>query len=145
MMYDGFRFAIRAQSIKRKSNLNRSVVSLQIFKPKTLFDNGSINDFLAQMRQQPCDPIPPFSMPELKVALRKMKRKKCADESGIVAEMLQCAPDGLAYFILNRFNDILANGTLETSWSRTLFSMLPKAGGISVVGNWRPIAILKMT
>ena len=26
-----------------------------IFKLDTVFDNGSINDFLAQMRQQPCD------------------------------------------------------------------------------------------
>lgn len=40
---------------------------------------------------------------------------------------------------------MLRTGKLDPSWHKTLFSMLPKKGDLADAGNWRPIAILRVT
>ena len=74
-----------------------------------------------------------------------MKRRICADNTGIVAEMFKCATDEYLYTLLDCFNNMLTTGNLDPSWQESLFTMLPKSGDRSDVQNWRPIAILRMS
>eukprot|EP00973_Karenia_brevis_P075831 10535475-Karenia_brevis.AAC.1 len=69
-----------------------------------------------------------------------MKHNKAADNDNIVVEMIQFGSTLLHEIILIEFNTALHSGDFEQSWHTTLFTMLPKAGNLEEVGNWRPIA-----
>ena len=64
------------------------------------------------------------------------------DSNGIVVEMVKDASDRFKHKLLDVFNHILSNGTIQADWHTTLFSMLPKSGNLDDPANWRPIAIL---
>ena len=86
--------------------------------------------------------IPAFELHELEQALSKMKARKSPDKHGIVMEMIKYGSDNLKRQILSFFNEFLHHDFIEQSWLHTLFTMIPKTGDLSVVQNWRPIAIL---
>ena len=78
-------------------------------------------------------------------ALRKMPNRKCADQVGLVMEVFKHGSEGLLQALLGLFNSMLHSGEFDPAWKETLFIMLPKAGDLSMAGNWRPIAILQIT
>ena len=76
-------------------------------------------------------------MVELEDALKHVRRNKCADSNGIVAELHE--------YVLRIFNLMLVDGHVEERWKHTTFSMIPKTGDPTNPGNWRPLAILNIT
>ena len=89
--------------------------------------------------------ILPFSLEELQAVLKRMKNQRGADDGGLVVEMFKFGGRDLHQCLLQIFNNMLASGRLESSWQHSLFKMLPKPGDSSMVANWRPIAVLKIT
>ena len=87
--------------------------------------------------------IQDFTNDELDAALSGMKSGRCADESGIVAEMLKCSGRRFRGQLLELFNDILKPGSEPPdSWRKTRLVVLFKKGDQNLVKNYRPIAIL---
>ena len=69
-----------------------------------------------------------------------MKRNKCADTTGLVAECSIYGNLDLHKCLLDVFNNMLAVGRFDA-----VFTMLPKGGNLFSPSNWRPIAVLKIT
>ena len=89
--------------------------------------------------------IPPFELPELRQALLHMHSRRSGDDAGLVLEMFKLGCVELHECLLNIYNRMLVEESLEPSWQHTLFNMLPKPGDSTQVNNWRPIAVLKIT
>ena len=116
-----------------------------LFKSDSVFQNGPVADYLQNIANSNDQAVPDFTMNELWSALKKMRRRKCVDESGIVAEMIKYASCEFLEYMLDCFNNMMRIGILEPSWYETLFIMLPKSGDTTLLANWRPIAILRIT
>ena len=116
-----------------------------IFASTSTFSSQSVASLLQYARLNGFAAIPSFRLKELQKTLQRMKNRKCADKDGILAEMLKYASPDLQQALLDIYNGMLSTGCLEPTWQNTLFSMLPKSGDLSAPGNWRPIAILKIT
>lgn len=108
-------------------------------------DTVGASHFLRDLAAQGFAEIEPFTMPELQKAISKMKNRKCADEGGLVADMFKQASRQFLECLLEAFNRMLAAGELDSSWRRTLFTMIPKSGDRKDPANWRPIAVLRVS
>ena len=86
--------------------------------------------------------IPKFSLDDLNKGLQKMANCRCADEHGIVIEMIKHGSLELKWHILCCFNQYIEAGEFDSDWHQIVFSMLPKTGDLKQVSNWRPTAIL---
>ena len=113
------------------------------------------NDFacmLAKLFNGQCElPLPPavFSEPiwtirEMKAAIRRLKNGKGGDEVGLTAELLKHVPHEFLDALLQLYNDVLYTGEPPASWSKTLFTMLPKKLRAKQVTDFRPIANLRL-
>ena len=89
--------------------------------------------------------IPPFQLSELRQALRHMRNRRSGDDAGLVLEMFKLGCTELHECLLDIYNSMLLEESLEPSWQHTLFKMLPKPGDSTQASNWRPIAVLKIT
>ena len=72
-----------------------------------------------------------------------MSKEKCADMSGVVAEMLQKGTENLFELMAVLFTDVM-KGTRESpkDWKQSFFVVLHKKGDTKMPGNYRPIALL---
>ena len=52
---------------------------------------------------------------------------------------------GVSEHLLRVFNLMLEDGHVEEGWKQIIFSMIPITGDLTNPGNWRPLAILKIT
>ena len=87
--------------------------------------------------------VPPFTKPELHIALRQLKAGKAADSNGIFAEMLQHGGDRLRTVLLDSFNAILQpSAPTPKSWQHTIIKVLHKSGDPKLPSNYRPIATI---
>ena len=85
--------------------------------------------------------IDAFSHDELSKPLRGLSNLRCADEVGIVVEMLKYNSPKFRNELLGISNGSLHSGEFDESWRTTVFQMIPKDCDVSNVTNWRPIAI----
>ena len=110
--------------------LPRSVGRIDVVRPHE-------NDFacmLAQFFTGPCEvPLRPvelselfWTIHELRIGIRRLKNDKGGDEAGLTAGLLKHVPNEFLDALLRLYNDVLYTGEAPTSWSRTLFTMLPK-------------------
>lgn len=76
--------------------------------------------------------LPPFTLEELGIVLKKLHYGKMFEYSNIP----------LQHCLVNICNSLRASGFFETSSQRTLFTMLLHNGDTSQPSNWRPIAVL---
>ena len=84
-----------------------------------------------------------FLLSELKDALKLMKRGKAKDETGLIAEMIKDASEGLLIAILDLFNDVLTfRETPPAEWKNTKLTVIFKKNDARLPGNYRPIAII---
>ena len=65
----------------------------------------------------------PWSMSELKVAIKRAKDKRTGDDVGLVAEFSKHAPEGYLENLLGVFRDALSTGQIPASWQTTIFKM----------------------
>ena len=87
---------------------------------------------------------PPWSMEDLRHALRRMKANRCDDDAGLVAELVQFSPNHVLQELLNLYNDTLFSGEVPESWKLTKFMMLPKSRHARVPADYRPIASVRL-
>ena len=85
---------------------------------------------------------PDLTFAELLDGLRRMCNGRSSDPFGIMVEMIKDFSDVFKQKLLDVYIRILVNGDIEDSQYTTLFTMLPKSGGLTDPSNWRPIAIL---
>ena len=88
--------------------------------------------------------VPPITAREVEVAARRRANARCADEAGIVAEMLKHASRKLHEALAEQYNRMLHTCRAESGWHHVVFTMLPKSGDLKDPGNWRPIAVLRV-
>ena len=58
--------------------------------------------------------------------------------------MISYGSNKLHQCIVDFFNDTLDKKSIDSSWLHIFFTMIPKDGDLTMVKNWRPIAILKV-
>jgi len=63
----------------------------------------------------------PWSMNELKVAIRRAKNKRTGDDVVLVAELMKHAPEGHLEALLDVFRHALSTRQIPTSWQTTIF------------------------
>ena len=81
-------------------------------------------------------------MEELYTSFSRMKKRRGADKSFIVFEMVKHAGRPFHEKLLDEYNGILRTGIIPENWHVTVFTMLPKSGNLDETSNWRPIVIL---
>ena len=86
----------------------------------------------------------PWSMNELRVAIRRAKNNRTGDDLGLVAELLKHAPESYLETLLDVFRHALISGQIPTSWQTTIFRMLPKSSCAKFASDFRPIASLRL-
>ena len=86
----------------------------------------------------------PWSMNELRVAIRRAKNNRTGDDLGLVAELLKHAPEGYLEALLDVFRHALSTGQIPTSWQTTISKMLPKSSCAKFASDFRPIASLRL-
>ena len=80
---------------------------------------------------------------EIRKQLEKMARKKAADGSGVVVEMLQAGGEELLEAIAETYNELMKEDAMVPSdWMMTRLIVIFKKGDQSMPENYRPIAIL---
>ena len=89
--------------------------------------------------------IAPFSFTEVRQALSKMAKGRCADKGGVVLEMFLHSDAAVTCCLVQLLNRILQTGEIPQAWYETHFSLLHKGGNTEDPNNWRPIAILSIT
>ena len=63
---------------------------------------------------------------ELQQALKKMRKRKGADKSNVVVELVKSGSELLHEKLLEMYNSIISTGVIPQSWQITIFHMLPK-------------------
>lgn len=90
-------------------------------------------------------PVPPFTPDELKKAIKQLKKGKCKDTVGVVAEMIKEGGPQLHRYLLQLFNDITQPTAIPPSqWKQTTIKVLHKPGDTKEPKNYRPIAIIPL-
>ena len=79
--------------------------------------------------------IKPMTLQELEKALTSLSNLRCADNDGLVAEMLKFGNQDLKIEILRNFNESILLGKFEGSWHSTIFQMLSKEGNLKLAAN----------
>ena len=87
---------------------------------------------------------PPWSMEDLRHALRRMKADRCDDDAGLVAELVQFSPNHVLQDLLRLYNETLFSGEVPETWKLTTFMMLPKSRHARVPADYRPIASVRL-
>ena len=77
-------------------------------------------DFLRQ--------VPRFMLPELQAAMQKMKLGRCADQTGLVLEMVRAAPTIFHERLLGCYNQMIDAGSVDNGWKDFSFAWCPRAG-----------------
>ena len=89
--------------------------------------------------------VAPFTLHELTHALKNLKRNRCADTTGIRAEMLKEGGKHLLDKLLELYNAVLSgNMKPPASWKHSVISVIHKTGDITQPQNYRPISIIPM-
>ena len=72
-----------------------------------------------------------------------MKKRKAADENGLVVELLQYSSDTLIGLVADVFDDLIqGRAGAPENWKRTRLKVLLKKADPQMPGNYRPISIL---
>ena len=85
-----------------------------------------------------------FELKELKIAIRRVKLAKAADESSLTAELLRHMPDDICNDLLHMFNHMLFSGEVPAAWRKTLFKILPKTLKPRTTMDFRLIASIRL-
>ena len=89
--------------------------------------------------------IPTVTTDEIRNELKLMRKKKAADQAGLVVEMLQYGSDNLFRTISLLFTALLkGDGDPPDTWKESLITVLFKKGDESLAENYRPITLLRI-
>ena len=116
-----------------------------MFASEIGFESPRLKTLVREIKATGCRDKEQFTMVELQDPLKHLRRNKCADSNGIVAECFVYGSLELHEHLLRVFNLMLVDGHIEEKWKQTTLSMTPKTGDFTNPGNWRPLAILNIT
>ena len=89
------------------------------------------------------DEVEAFTLQDLEVCIRRLKRRKAKDDSGITAELLKDASPEFLQLVPALFNDVLySHAPPPDAWRKTRLTVIFKKGDPEIVSNYRPIAIV---
>jgi len=95
----------------------------------------------ATVKEGPADCI---RIDEVAAALKKMKRHKAPDMSGVVAEMIQSTGDIGTQWILDLCNEIVKEGCITGDWKSSMVLPIYKGKGDPMeCGSYRGIKLLE--
>ena len=77
-----------------------------------------------------------------KAQVKKTQNKRTGDDLGLVAELLEHAPEDYLRALLDVFRHALSTGHIPTPWQTTIFKTLPKSSCARFASDYRPIASL---
>ena len=83
-----------------------------------------------------------FSQQEMNIAIKKMKKNKAADESGVIAEYLKALE---VEKLRGLMNGILNGADILKEWKESRVKLLHEGGRTDELKNYRPIAIINIT
>ena len=108
-----------------------------------LYRSKCVVDSSTHRRQQEMTTIEPFSRHELDAEIKNLRKDRCADTNGIVAEMLQVGGKLLTDILLEVYNEIIKpESSSPCRWKETMLSVIHKSGDKQALQNYRPIAII---
>ena len=99
-----------------------------IFASEMGFESPSLKSLVRETNTTGFRGIERFTMVELQDALKHLRRNKCADSNGIVAECFVHGNLELHEHLLRIFNSMLVDGYVGERWKQTTFSMIPNTG-----------------
>ncbi|MEW8542945.1 MAG: endonuclease/exonuclease/phosphatase family protein, partial [Candidatus Thiodiazotropha sp.] len=79
---------------------------------------------------------------EVKIVLKSLPLGKASGPDGVNNRILKELADILSLPFCDLFNQSLALGEVPESWKRSHVTPVPKSGDLSLVSNYRPIALL---
>ena len=89
--------------------------------------------------------IPPFQMEELITETKKLKKGRCKDGSGLIAEMIKSGGSVLASTLLDLYNEVIKpDASIPETWKRSTISVIFKSGAVDLPLNYRPITIIPL-
>ncbi|KAH9376183.1 hypothetical protein HPB48_017175 [Haemaphysalis longicornis] len=83
----------------------------------------------------------PFTLRELEAALVGNAKRSAPGEDAITYTALRNLPDNAKEFLLQIFNQAWDSGSLPSSWTSSLITMIPKPGKPPSIANLRPISL----
>ena len=87
--------------------------------------------------------MPQITADEVEIAFKRMAKKKAANKSGIVAEMLQYGSANLRTLIAEVFSEILRlERPAPASWKASFVTVLLKKGDPQLPYNYRPVTLI---
>ena len=105
----------------------------------TLANDATSSAFVGRLQHK----LPPFTMAELKKALRHLKCGKARDQFGITAELLKAGSEVLQQLLLELFNEVISlEKKPPEQWRATRLIVIFKKGDASLPSNYRPISLL---
>lgn len=83
-----------------------------------------------------------ITLEELTSAVTQMASGKSPGLDGLPADFFKCFWSTLGTDLLEVFKECFKEGTLPASCRRAVISLLPKKGDLTLLKNWRPVALL---
>ena len=80
---------------------------------------------------------------EVKIVLKSLPLGKAAGPDGVNNRVLKELADVLSLPLCDLFNQSLSIGEFPEQWKRSHVTPIPKSGDLSLVSNYRPIALLR--
>ncbi|KAG2208410.1 hypothetical protein INT45_006540 [Circinella minor] len=87
--------------------------------------------------------VAPITIDELNVQVARCLKKSRPGLDGLPYQILELIfkHEGTQELIKQTYNNALDNAIFPESWSQTCLCLLPKKGDLSLLKNWRPIAL----
>ena len=89
-------------------------------------------------------PIPQCTLEEVSGVIRRMRKRKASDTTGVILEMFLHGGNVIQEQLTRLFNEIITSGSIPAGWRESFFILLHKGGCTQDANNWRPIAILRI-
>ena len=86
-----------------------------------------------------------FTRAEIQRGIKQLKKNKCADGAGVVAEMISSAGDVILDVLADLYNNLLKPAAKPPkSWRKAVIKVIHKAGDERLPKNYRPITIIPL-
>lgn len=83
-----------------------------------------------------------ITLEEITIAVQQLSLGRSPGIDGLSSEFYKCFWELLKKDLHDVFKDSFNSGTLPTSCTRAVLSLLPKKGDLGLLKNWRPVSLL---
>ena len=87
--------------------------------------------------------VPQFTTAEVQAEVDRLKKGKCQDSAGLVAEMIKYGGAKLVEVLTGLYNDVLSPNALPPkAWKESIITVIHKSGAPDQPKNYRPITVI---